>query len=74
MAFSAIRAKEVQLKEYLKDFEKTVDFSEESESYKLLKEVKNTEEFEILRESGLFSQYAQEVEKMKDFVEVFSFF
>lgn len=65
-----MRAKEVQLLEYLKDFEKNVDRNLESQGYNRLREVEKQEDFEKLREQGLFEEYQQEIELLVSFVEV----
>ena len=70
MAFLALRSKEIQLLEYIKDFHKE-EVELERKSYKKLQEIERIEEFKGLKDSELFRQYKLENQKLKEFVEVF---
>lgn len=70
MAFTAVRAKEIQLQEYLKDFEGKAENGGESKGYKRLKKIKKAEEFEELRAAGFLAEYQEEIENLKTEVEV----
>lgn len=69
LGFAALRSKEVQLLEYLKDFEKD-NLIYDQKNYKKLTEVKSKDDFKKMRKSGIFEEYQEEILKLSNYVEV----
>ena len=67
----ALRSKEIQLLEYIRDF-KSEENMFELASYKILQKIKNISEFKGLRNTSLYLEYKEENAKIINYVEVMS--
>lgn len=69
MSLAALRSKEIQLLEYIKDFESD-KLNYKNESYEKLKEINNFEEFKEIKKKGIYDKYKKELLELSNYVDV----
>lgn len=69
LSFAALRSKEIQLLEYIKDFQSD-KLSYKHESYQKIKNIKNLQDFKEMKTNGIYDKYKNEVLELSNYVEV----